>query len=270
MDGVDAAQRRRWLRRSLDWCAVASLGSLGGCATWRADEPGHTGHGEAVHALPPATQVLPFSQAEPGQLPAGWFPYVLRRDLPRTRYGLVREGDRVSLRAHARRSATGLHCALDIDPAQQGRLQFSWKVAQVHQRIDVAQAELDDCPARLIVAFDGDHQRLPLRERLFFDQVELFTGQRLPYAMLMYVWDGGRHAVESVHRNHRSSRIQYLTVESGSARAGQWLHYQRDVAADFRRVYGEAPGQVIGVGVLTDGDALKIDHEAWYGDISIT
>lgn len=269
MNGVDAVSRRAWLGRSLGLCALAGLG---GCASWRGDgaAPATEPHDAAAAEAPPATQVHAFSQAEPGRLPAGWFPYVLRRDLPRTRYALVREGERVTLRAQARRSATGLHCALAIDPAQQGRLQFSWKVPHVHAQADVSAAELDDCPARLIVAFDGDHERLPLRDRLLFDQVELFTGQRLPFAMLMYVWDGGRHALESVHRNHRTARIQYLTVESGAARTGQWLHYQRDLAADYRRVFGEAPGKVIGVGVLTDGDALKTDHDAWYGDISIS
>ena len=86
----------------------------------------------------------------------------------------------------------------------------------------------------------------------------------------MDVWDGGGHAVESVHRNHRSSRIQYLPVASGSARAGRWLRYERNVLTDYRRVFGEAPGPIIGVGVLTDADALKIDLEAWYGDITLT
>lgn len=85
----------------------------------------------------------------------------------------------------------------------------------------------------------------------------------------MYVWDGGHQAVESVHRNHRSARIQYLTVESGAQRAGRWLRYQRDVVADYRRVFGEAPGPIIGVGVLTDADALKGEMEAWYGDITL-
>jgi len=40
--------------------------------------------------------------------------------------------------------------------------------------------------------------------------------------------------------------------------------------ADYQRVFGEAPGPVIGVGVLTDADALKLNLEAWYGDITLT
>lgn len=218
---------------------------------------------------PPATQVLPFSSAAAGAAPAGWRPYALRRDLTRTRYAVVRDGARRVLHARAAASATGLRCAVNINPADFGQLHFSWRVNQVPALANVAAAEHDDCPARLILAFGGDDTRLPLRDRLFYEQVELFTGQRLPYATLMYVWDGGHHAPESVHRNHRTPRIQYLTVESGPQHTGRWLHYQRDVVADYRRVFGEAPGPVVGVGVLTDTDALKLELEAWYGDITL-
>ena len=254
-------QRRAWLAA----LGLAGVAGLGGCAGLRPgapapiDEPG----------LPPAQQVLPFSGALPGSSLAGWRPYALRRDVRQTRYAVARDGQRQVLHALASSSATGLRCAVQIDPKALGQLHFSWRVRDAPARADVAQAALDDCPARLIVAFDGDNSRLPLRDRLFYEQVELFTGQRLPYATLMYVWDGGRHALESVHANHRSRRIQYLTVESGAERAGRWLNYQRDVVADYQRVFDEAPGSIIGVGVLTDADALKLQLEAWYGDISL-
>ncbi|MDH4390963.1 MAG: DUF3047 domain-containing protein [Aquabacterium sp.] len=261
-----ALPRRQWLVGALGLGAAAA--GLAGCAT----VPGDTAIQAQDDTQPepaPATRVVPFSDASPGQPPAGWLPYAMRKDLTRTRYTVVREGPRQVLNARATASATGLRCAVQIDPAELGQLQFSWRVRDVPPQADVSEAVLDDCPARLILAFDGDETRLPLGERLLFDKVELFTGQRLPYATLMYVWDGGRHAVESVHRNHRSTRIQYLTVESGAQRAGRWLHYQRDVVADFRRVFGEAPGNIIGVGVLTDADALKLQLEAWYGDITL-
>ncbi len=259
--------RRRWLAGALGLGSMAA--GLGGCATAPDGTASPTADSAPAAITPPAPQVVPFSDASPGQPPAGWQPYAMRKDLTRTRYTVVRDGQRQVLNARAAASATGLRCAVQIDPAELGQLQFSWRVRDVPPQADVSEAVRDDCPARLILAFDGDDTRLPLRERLLFDQVELFTGQRLPYATLMYVWDGGRHAVESVHRNHRSTRIQYLTVESGAQRAGRWLHYQRDVVADYRRVFGEAPGQIIGVGVLTDADALKLQLEAWYGDITL-
>jgi hypothetical protein len=267
--GALDTQRRRWATGLAGGAALA----LAGCATAPTDAPAADevpAPGDApVADAAPALQVLPFSGSRAGDAPAGWHHYALRRDLTRTRYAVVQDGERRVLHAHAASSATGLRCAVKIDPAQRGLLKFSWRVRQVPVEADVAAAEHDDCPARLILAFEGDDTRLPLRERLFYEQVELFTGQRLPYATLMYVWDGGRHAPESVHRNHRTSRIQYLTVESGAQRAGRWLHYQRDVVADYQRVFGEAPGKIVGVGVLTDADALKTQMEAWYGDITL-
>ena len=213
--------------------------------------------------------MLPFSGTAAGAVPAGWHPFAIRRDLRPTHYAAAADAGRQVLHAQAQASATGLRCPVHILPKDVTRLRFSWRAGQVPAQANVAEAEHDDAPVRLVLAFDGDESRLPLRDRLFFEQVELFTGHRLPFATLMYVWDGGHHAPETVHRNHRSQRIQYLTVESGPQRAGQWLHYQRDVAADYLRVFGEPAGAITSVGVLTDTDALKLDNEAWYGDITL-
>ena len=254
------AGRRAWLEAGL-----GSLLGMSGCASTPQPLAG-----AAPSEPPPARRVLPFSVAATDGLPEGWLPYAMRPDQSPTRYAIVQDGERKVLHASAKSSATGLRCAVQIDPMAFGHLQFSWRAHEVPSLANVGVAEHDDCPARLILAFGGDDTRLPLNERLFFEQVELFTGQRLPYATLMYVWDGGTHAPESVHRNHRSARIQYLTVESGAQRAGRWLHYERDVVSDYLRVFGELPGPILGVGVLTDADALKVDLEAWYGDITLS
>lgn len=242
---------------------VGALG-LAGCASRHPSATDQSPAGEAA-----GDTVAPFSTAAPGSdMPAGWQPYVLRRDRAATRYTVVRDNNRAVLHARANAAATGLRCPVRIDPREWSRLQFSWRVQQVPQQASVDTPEHDDAPARVILAFDGDAARLSLRERLIFDQVELFTGQRLPFATLMYVWCATLPP-ESVVRNHRTSRIHYLTVESGPRRAGQWLHYERDVVADYRRVYGEAPGMISSVGVLTDSDALKHEQQAWYGDITL-
>lgn len=233
-------QRRRGLQGLM---GLAALG-LSGCAS-RRPEPA------AV-----ADHIAPFSAATVGStLPTGWQPYVLRRDRPTTEYTVVSGTQQPVLHARSSAAASGLR--------------FSWRTEHLHEHATVDAPESDDAPTRVIVAFEGDPSRLTLRDRLLFDQVELFTGQRLPYATLMYVWDGALPP-ETVVPNHRTARIRYLTVESGSRRTGQWLHYERDVAADFQRVFGEAPGPISSVGVLTDSDALKHEQQAWYGDISLS
>ena len=44
---------------------------------------------------------------------------------------------------------------------------------------------------------------------------------------------------------------------------------RRNAFDDFRKAFGEEPGMLIGVGVLTDTDNTGESVEAWYGDIRL-
>ncbi len=217
-----------------------------------------------------AARIAAFSVAAPdGQVPAGWYPFVMRRDKGTTRYLAVADAGRTVLRAHAPASSTALVCPVDIDPVTSPWLEWAWKADALDSRASVADADLDDAPARLMVSIDGDHGRLSLADMLFFEQVELFTGKRLPYATLMYVWDPVL-PVGTVVNYSRNSRVRYLVVESGRGHLGVWLHYRRNLADDYRQAFGEAPGHVLSVAVMTDSDDLKATIDALYGDVSLT
>ena len=257
-DDRGAASRRSWLRRA---------GALA-LSPWLPMVP-------VAAAVPPLSSlrpVMPFSESAPGEaLPPGWVPHRMRPDRRDTLYRTVPDPDsgRTVLQARSERGATGLRHDLRREPGEYRWLEFGWCVSQVPEQARSDDDSRDDCPARVVVAFDGDLSGLSLREMIFREQVELFTGHRLPYATLMYVWDG-RLAAGTVTHNHRTSRIRYLTIESGPQRLGRWLSYERNVLADYERVFGEPPGRISSVGVLTDGDALKTRLEAWYGDITLT
>lgn len=92
----------------------------------------------------------------------------------------------------------------------------------------------------------------------------LMTGEPLPYATLMYVWCNTR-APGSVIINPRTDRIRKLVVESGGKNLNQWLDYERDIRADYERVFGEPPGALVGVGIMTDTDNTQTATRAWYG-----
>ena len=242
--------------RRREWLAVAASALLAGCGTARRRP-----------LAGPLTNVAAFSgPAPPGGLPAGWQEQVLRRDLPRTHYRVDERDDRRVLHASADRSTSGLRCEVDIDPIATPWLSWSWRVESVECDATVAADELDDSPARAIVAFDGDGSELTLRDRMFAELVETLTGYAMPYAMLMYVWDG-QAPPESVYTYPRSTRVRYLVVESGTANVGRWLGYRRNVVEDYRRVFGTEPGRIRSVGVMTDTDDLKTRAEAWYGDL---
>lgn len=202
-------------------------------------------------------------------LPPGWRPYIMRPDRVRTRYECVPRDGRATLHAVADNAASGLACAVDIDAQRSPWLRWQWRVDTIDERATVADDVAEDTAARIVVAFDGDTSRLSLRDRIFYEQVELFTGNVLPFATLTYVWDG-RLPVGRVLPYARCARIRYDVVESGAARVGQWLAYERNVVEDYERVFGEPPsGHVRSVGVLTDSDDLKNHAEAWYAGIGL-
>lgn len=211
---------------------------------------------------------MSFSQASTlGELPAGWTVQVPRPDLARTRYEVAERGGRRVLHAVAERSASGLRCDVDVDPAVTPWLEWDWRVTTVQREATVAVDARDDAPARLAVGFDGEIATLGLRDQIFGELVLAITGYTLPFATLMYVWDGVA-PVGSVFRFARSSRIRYLVVESGGGGADRWRAYRRNVVEDYRRVFGAEPGAIRDVAVVTDSDDLSTSSEAWYGDIA--
>jgi hypothetical protein len=257
---VDRARRR--LITALPGLGVVAAGAslLGGCAS----AP------QAARSAKERSSVVPFSQQRAGQdMPPGWAPYIIRPGLARTAYSVEQVEGRTVLHADADSACSGMHCAVNIDPVATPWLRWQWRVSQVHAKATVIDADLEDTPARVIVAFAGDVSRLPLRDRMFFEQVELFTGNHLPFATLTYVWDG-QLPTGRVVPYARTPRIQYEVVESGSRQMGRWLMYERNVVQDFQNVFGHMPpGPITSVGVLTDSDDLKNHVEAWYGDIGL-
>lgn len=81
------------------------------------------------------------------------------------------------------------------------------------------------------------------------------------------MWSNQRE-VGSVVANPRTDRIRKLVVESGQGRLGQWLDYERDIRADCRRVFGEEPGRLLAVGLMTDTDNTRSSVQTWYGPVS--
>jgi hypothetical protein len=75
--------------------------------------------------------------------------------------------------------------------------------------------------------------------------------------------------VGSVIENPRTDRIRKIVVESGSGRLNQWLTYERNIREDFEKAFGEAPGALIGIGLMTDTDNTRSKALAWYGPIEL-
>jgi hypothetical protein len=185
-----------------------------------------------------------------------------------THFEYVRLDGRDAMAVRADASASMLRQAVRVEPADLGRLHFAWKVPALIAGADLATTDKDDSPVRVLLAFDGDRSRLSARDTALSELARVVTGEELPYATLMYVWCN-RQPAGSVIASPRTDRIRKLVVESGPARLGRWLEYERDIRADYERVFGEKPGALIGVAIMTDSDNTHSRTQAWYGPVRL-
>jgi hypothetical protein len=244
----------------LRWALCASLCSsllLAGCAFWT-DEAPQDKLQQVLRQLP-----LQFSAQDKAQWQAMRLPGKLL-----TAYRVDAQGPHNALLAESASSASMLRQALHIPPSQLGAVQFDWRVDQLIAGADMRQRETEDSPVRLILVFEGDRQRFSMQNQMLSELTLSLTGEPLPYATLMYVWCNDCPA-ETVIVNPRTDRIRKLAIESGSGRVGQWLSYRRDIRADFEKAFGEAPGALLGLAIMTDTDNTRSTTRAWYGAIRL-
>jgi hypothetical protein len=185
-----------------------------------------------------------------------------------TRYAPEHKAGRAAVAARADASASLWRKRIDVPAHKLGEVSFSWWVAALNDEADVAQAERADAVARVLFGFDGDTSRLPLRTRMQFELVHTLTGEPPPYATLAYVWDT-RAPLDAVVLNPRSDRMRKIVVDSGRAQLGRWRDHRRHLARDFRRAFGEDPGPLRSVALMTDADNTRASVRAWYGPVRI-
>jgi hypothetical protein len=204
-----------------------------------------------------------------GSLPAEWKHLQLASFKNNTDYTLAVEDGAVVVRAMAHNSASFLATPVSFDPHQFPMLSWRWKIVQDIAGANTAEQSKEDSPVRVMVAFDGDISKLPVKDRFAAKAAQSISGQALPYATLMYIW-GEKVAVDSITVSSRSERIKMLAVAAGDNGIGRWQTYNRNLVEDFKRAFGEEPGKVVSIEIMTDTDNTGADAQAYYGDISVS
>ncbi len=211
-----------------------------------------------------------FSRSEPGGvLPDGWapltFPYIAKH----TRYTLVRDDEAgVVVRAEAHAAASGLLRKLDVPVSDWPLLAWRWKADNLIAKGDVTSKAGDDYPVRIYVAFRYSPERLGLADRLRYAAARFLYGEYPPHSGLNYIWDA-KAPEGTLVTNAFVDRVKMIVVESGPARLGRWVGYERDIVADYRRAFGEDPPPISGVALMTDSDNTGESVVAYYGDITL-
>src|SRR5437016_4217209 len=111
--------------------------------------------------------------------------------------------------------------------------------------------------------FDYPIEKLPFGERVTARVARLFYDQPLPLATLCYVWDN-RHPHDTVVSSAYTDRVRLIVLRNGADAVGQWQAESRDLAADFRRAFGEDAPPIIGIAFAADTDNTGGAATAWF------
>jgi len=167
----------------------------------------------------------------------------------RTVYSVASEGTNFFVHAAADNSCSALTAKLNLAPsAKKIKLRWRWRIAGVATNGSDLILKKFDHAARVFVAFDT------------------LIG---PPRTLNYFW-ANQEPVGLLLEHPLTSRAKNFMVESGDAKAGQWISEERDVTADWKRAFpGKAMPKLVAVGMLTDGDSLEIKISGDYTDLQL-
>ncbi len=216
---------------------------------------------------PTTVAVGPFSAGAPGgPWPDGWKPLTFPKIPQHTRYDLVKDGDRVAVKATSQASSSGYTKELLIDPKEYPIIQWQWKVSNILKAGNVAKKDGDDYPARIYVTFQYDSAKVGLFGKAKYEAAKLIYGQYPPLGAINYIWES-RAPVGTAVPNPYTEQVHMIVVESGPTKLNTWMTEERNVYEDYKRAFGEEPPMMSGIAIMTDTDNTGESAEAYYGDI---
>ena len=129
-------------------------------------------------------------------------------------------------------------------------LRWRWKAVVLPRGGDSRKKETDDQAVQIYVAWP----RFPesLRSRI-----------------IGYVWDTTA-PVGTIVKSQKTGTVTYVVLRSGPSQLGQWLTESRNVADDFKRIYGEAPEDPGAVSIAIDSNDTGSEAASFVGEILFT
>ena len=224
----------------------------------------------AVPAVAEQVMVGQFSALAPGGgLPAGWEPLNFPNISRHTEYSLVSDLGTTVVRANSEAAASGLIHRYRWSPEKLPWLVWDWKISHVLSKGDVSTKQGDDYAARVYVAFEFTPEDKNFWQRLRYKVANFFSGGELPGSALNYIW-ANKAPPGTLVSSPYTGQAKMIVLESGNAKAGEWLRERRNIVADYRTAFGRKPPPIMGIAIMTDTDNTGEATTAYYGDIKLT
>lgn len=165
----------------------------------------------------------------------------------KTTYQLIDPGKGV-VEAVSNNSASALYLPLEVDLRKTPWLHWRWQKRRAIGPGDENLKSGDDFVARVYVVKKGG---------LRFWKTQAIN----------YVWSAGHRKGEVWDNPFAGRNARMLSLRDASDPQGQWFEEKRNVAEDFRQLFGKSPGRIDGIAIMTDSDNSNLSAEALYGDL---
>jgi DUF3047 family protein len=190
-----------------------------------------------------------WTAAPPGHhgIPPGWRAYETPGGHPKYDFDVVEDRGRRALRLRSHDDHSTIAHELQVDLAATPILTWWWKVVSFPAGADLRARATSDATGHLFVIWP----RFPemLRSRL-----------------IGYVWEPQAPA-DSIFTSQKTGTVTYVVLRSGKEGVGAWVEERRDVAADYKRVYGAEAPNPPALALSIDTNDTRAAAESLFGAI---
>lgn len=158
-------------------------------------------------------------------------------------YRIETENNNRFLHAHAEKQSVQIGLEHIFDPGKQQRLHWRWRIHARPPAVDERMPESHDAAAQVYVIFDN---------------------QYLP-RVIKYMWSATLPiGTRFTHPLYGRGRV--VVLRNGSSKVGEWFRETASFYEDYKNLFGEEPGKVQGIAILSSSDLTKSLAIADYDD----
>jgi hypothetical protein len=191
-----------------------------------------------------------WSSQPPGAhgVPRGWRSYETPGGHPRYDFTIVDDGGRRALELKSDNEHSTIAKELDVDLAATPVLEWAWRIVAHPAGTDLTRRATSDATGHIYMVWP----RFPamLRSRL-----------------VGYVWDPSIPA-GTIVKSQKTGTVTFVVARSGRPGLGEWSVERHDVAADYRRIYGEPAPKPGAVALSIDTNDTRASAAARFGRIA--
>jgi hypothetical protein len=175
--------------------------------------------------------------------PAGW---QVKEKSGKADFALVNDDGIAAVRLRSVDTSFSLQKEVSVDLKQYPVLTWKWKVTKLPQGGDFRKSGTDDQAAQLFIAFSKTRA-------------------------IVYIWD--TTAPQGTMGDAAAPffmSIKAVVVRSGKTGIGTWITETRNVYDDYRKFFGEEPGEVHGVRIQINSQHTGTSAESYFADVAFT